>query len=199
MPVQLGAERWRVVGKSRVAEPEFFHIVDFRSALDARGYSLNTIQSYTTAVRQLYEFLLLRGFSGDIEQVAPGHLADFITSLEKRYARSTVNTRLAALRTFFDWLVDNSDANSSPDVTWQERKPDEAIARIDDSVRRIGDATAHELPESVGFALVKKALYLRDMGRHEEMVAVLGEVVRRFGQPTEPDRKSTRLNSSHRT
>jgi integrase/recombinase XerD len=64
----------------------------------------HTRRAYYNAACKFSEFCAERGVT-DLEYVKPVHVAGYIESLRKGFAKPTIKQHLAAIRMLFDWLV----------------------------------------------------------------------------------------------
>lgn len=87
----------------------------FISALSAqRNSSLNTCGAYRTDLRQLADFVAQHGITSWAE-VTPEYISDFVADLRARqYAVTSVARKLAAIKSFFHYLIGSGMLASDP-------------------------------------------------------------------------------------
>jgi integrase/recombinase XerD len=99
----------------------------FRQWLSAQKYIPSTVEKYCGLCKGFCAFI------GDkpMRQVIPLDVSDFITSnLRKTWGDSVVNSRLAALRTFFDFLYMGGVVNTVPPRFIRPRKVTRKLPRV---------------------------------------------------------------------
>ena len=69
---------------------------------------------------------------------------------------------------------------------WERGRSEDALATIDELLRRFGATQKPKLLAGVASALINKGHMLRELGRPEEALATYDEVSRRFGQSETP-------------
>lgn len=67
------------------------HIETFKTYLESKGYSLNTIRAYCFAVQNYYE---------SFETISEYNLHAYLNGLKGKYSGSTINLRISALNTY---------------------------------------------------------------------------------------------------
>ena len=77
----------------------------WRRSLAARRSSPATIDTYTTAVAQLADFLATNGLPGTVTTIRREHVEDFVTDLLEHKAPATAHNRYRGCQAFFNWLV----------------------------------------------------------------------------------------------
>src|SRR5262249_42780598 len=80
------------------------------------------------------------------------------------------------------WRGNSGERNAAFNAAFNE-----AIAVLDDLLRRFGTATEPALRKEVAVALVFKGTALGLLDRNDEEIAVFDDVVRRFGAASEPE------------
>lgn len=100
---------------------------------DERSMSANTTAAYRTDLQQFTQFLQERAIA-DVSEVNDDVLMDFLLTLrERNYANSTVARRLAAAKSFFNYLVSlnviQNDPTRNLDTPRVDRFPPRAITQ----------------------------------------------------------------------
>ena len=81
---------------------------------EEKRFSNNTITAYKNDLSQLAEFLKVHKVA-DWSNVKPSYIMDYFINLrEKSYAPSTTARKVAAVRSFFNYLIDENIAMSDP-------------------------------------------------------------------------------------
>jgi site-specific recombinase XerD len=115
---------------------------EFELMLEAAGKSVQTRRTYSTAVRQLIEFLTDRGMPLEATSIAREHVEAYMADLFRRgKSPATARTRFAGLAIFFGWLVEEGEIGRSPmERMKMPTVPDLPVAVVDDdAVRRLLD------------------------------------------------------------
>src|SRR5438552_7523268 len=84
-----------------------------------------TIKTYREGGKVFHRFLIETGHDLDPKTITKPVVEDFIAKLRETAKDSTVHTRQAALRRFFNWLVDEEIIEKSPLAKIKMGKPDE--------------------------------------------------------------------------
>ncbi|MDR1422176.1 MAG: tyrosine recombinase XerC [Coriobacteriales bacterium] len=78
-----------------------------------RNLSPHTIRAYAGDLASFSAWLIRQGL--DVENIDHRTMRHFLAELSQAsYARTTINRRLSALRSFYDWLVESGDIASNP-------------------------------------------------------------------------------------
>ena len=98
-------------------------IEEFVVALTSeRKSSPNTLGAYRTDLRQLSDFLRLRGVAS-WREVTPAVITDFVLDLRNRaYAPTSIARKVAALKSFFHYLQTRSIISTDPSEALQAPK-----------------------------------------------------------------------------
>lgn len=98
-----------------------------------QGASVNTCGAYTTDLQQLQKFLHAVEVS-QWETVGSEHLVAFLITLrEQRYAPTSIARKLAAMKSFFHYLLENGTISTDPTVSLSAPRVDrEAPQAIED-------------------------------------------------------------------
>jgi integrase/recombinase XerC len=128
----------------------------FLAALEVeKGYSLHTCRAYEQGLREFFDFLALQGGPKDtpkmptVSAVTPLMVRGYLAHLHRRNRKSTIARKLAALRTFFHYLVKHGILRDNPAKALSAPKqakpipdflPVDEIFRFLDAVK--GDSTA---------------------------------------------------------
>ena len=121
------------------------YATSFRLHLEAENDSPRTIQSYMEGLAQFDEFLEHEGLPRMVADIRSEHVKAFVVDLLGRekpngetYSPATARARLAAVRSFYAWLVDedDEDIDSNPAAGVRFPKNPERVMRIptDDEV-----------------------------------------------------------------
>lgn len=87
---------------------------EFELSLRAANKSPNTVSVYTTAVRQLADYLVANGMPTAAASIRREHVEAFLADLLATRSASTAKTRHGGLHVFFTWLVDDGEIPRSP-------------------------------------------------------------------------------------
>lgn len=91
-----------------------FLIPSFERHLKAERKSIQTINSYRTAVSQLADFVASKGMPTRIGRIKREHVESFIVHLLETRSPSTAANRYRSLQQFFKWVVDEGEIRTSP-------------------------------------------------------------------------------------
>jgi integrase len=89
---------------------------------EEKGYSQNTLAAYRNDLSQFAEFL--EGRVADWDQVTRDSIVDYIMTMkaEQEYASSTVARKVAAIKSFFHYLVERGKLQDDPTATLDSPK-----------------------------------------------------------------------------
>lgn len=87
-------------------------ISDFLSFGKLKKWSAKTRRNYEVAVRQLYLYLSTENIT--FSELTPSLVVDFIDSEFGEYSANTVRTKLSVLKSFYEFLISYSRADSQP-------------------------------------------------------------------------------------
>jgi integrase/recombinase XerD len=90
--------------------------------LNEKGYSSNTLAAYRNDLSQFIEFMEPR--VGGWDEVNQNLIIDYIMTMkaDQEYASSTVARKVAAIKSFFHFLVDRGDLEDDPTATLDSPK-----------------------------------------------------------------------------
>jgi len=89
----------------------------FQTALEARGRSPRTIQSYSEACEQLDAFLAARGHSRVLVEIGTRDVEGYIVAVRKQHRPATAAVRFRSLQQFFRWCAEEEEIERSPMLT----------------------------------------------------------------------------------
>ena len=89
-------------------------VASWRRHLRAQRMSPATLLTYTTAVRQLTGFLRANGMPTAVTAIRREHVESWITELLERWKPATAHNRYRAAHTFFGWLAEEGEIDTSP-------------------------------------------------------------------------------------
>ena len=96
-----------------------------------RNYSPHTITSYENDLTHFRDFVMSEGFAPDLVSVRSERVArNYILSLDEELARSTVARRLSAIRSFYDYLLQEGLIESNVFALIQNPKTTKKLPRI---------------------------------------------------------------------
>ncbi len=106
---------------------------DWALSLEAGNKSAATRLSYTTAVRQLADYLGAHGMPTEAANVRREHVEAFLAELLATRSAGTAKTRHGALKTYFAYLVEDGELERSPMEKIRPPKvPDQPVALLSD-------------------------------------------------------------------
>ncbi len=116
-------------------------LVSWRRHLAAENKSARTIQTYTEGIRQLDDFLKLRGMPTDPITITREHIEEFIAELLQRHKPATASNRFRACKSFFGWLVEEGEIAVSPMARMKAPSIPEAPPDVlsEDQIRKLLD------------------------------------------------------------
>jgi len=164
--------------------PDAAHIGSFLSTLSAKnGFSGNTLSAYRIDLAQFNDYLA----SGQGAGIAPAstwaevtrdHLMAFVLYLKERgYATTTVARKLAAVRSFFKYLVSERVVAASPTEEMVSPHVDRALphtvssSELDRLMARLNTTSSDETPELLRDRAMLQLIYATGM-RVGELVAL---------------------------
>jgi site-specific recombinase XerD len=89
-------------------------LTSWRRSLAARRASPATIDTYSTAVGQLADYLAAHGMPDRAVNVRREHIEAFVTDLLEHKAPATAHNRYRGCQAFFNWLVEEGEIRTSP-------------------------------------------------------------------------------------
>jgi site-specific recombinase XerD len=90
------------------------NVASFTRHLRASNLAPNTVDTYTSSVRQLAEWLASQGMPTDVARIRREHVESFIVHLLERWKPNTAANRYRGCQSFFNWLVDEGEIKESP-------------------------------------------------------------------------------------
>ncbi|MEJ2735752.1 MAG: tyrosine recombinase [Anaerolineae bacterium] len=141
---------------------------------EEKGYSSNTLAAYRNDLSQFTAFLEPR--VDRWEQVTQGLIVDYIMVMkaEQEYASSTVARKVAAIKSFFHYLVDQGKLEDDPTATLdspkvRKRLP-KAIAKADVE-RLLAEPAREQTPKALRDRALLEVLYATGL-RVTELVSL---------------------------
>lgn len=106
-------------------------IAGFLAALEGdRGFSLNTVSAYRNDLGQFSLFLRERHGCESWRELSAIHLTDYVLYLrERRYANSTVARKVAAVKSFCHYLVEQTIVRHDPSTELPSPKVDKYVPK----------------------------------------------------------------------
>ncbi len=98
--------------------------------LTAANLSPRTIRSYRDSADLLAGYLAGQGMPTNVAAITREHVQSFITDQLARHKPNTAAVRFAALRVFFNWLVDEGELKATPMARMRKPKLDEHLAPV---------------------------------------------------------------------
>jgi site-specific recombinase XerD len=89
-------------------------VTSWRRSLAARRASPATIDTYSTAVAQLTDYLVAHGMPDRAATIRREHVEAFVTHLLEHKAPATAHNRYRGCQAFFSWLVEEGEIRASP-------------------------------------------------------------------------------------
>jgi len=131
----------------------------------ARGYSANTIKSYSADIEDLSQYLALQKIER-ADQIDLDVLRDWLYAISQRgLAKSSIARKSAAVRSFTAWLLSSGEINTDPGLRLKSPKADRPLPKVvaKDSLVEIFEylarAAATGEPEAIRDQLVFELLY----------------------------------------
>jgi len=131
----------------------------------ARGYSANTIKSYSADIEDLSQYLALQKIER-ADQIDLDVLRDWLYAISQRgLAKSSIARKSAAVRSFTAWLLSSGEITTDPGLRLKSPKADRPLPKVvaKDSLVEIFEyltrAAATGEPEAIRDQLVFELLY----------------------------------------
>jgi integrase/recombinase XerD len=147
--------------------------LDFLAA--EKGYSGNTLAAYRNDLTQFTQYLADQANAtrwGDISQT---QIVDYILHMkELEYASSTVARKVAAIKSFFHYLHDESITQQDPTLTLESPKVKKHLPKAiseDDVERLLAEPTKSDSPKALRDSALLEVLYATGM-RVTELVSL---------------------------
>ena len=109
-----------------------------------RNYSVNTLRAYNKDISAFLEFIASKPNINDISKITEYEIRQYIGSLNRRNGKSTIERKLASLRSFFDFLrkeefISHNPAKLVPSPKKEKNLPkfltvDEVYQLLDDKI-----------------------------------------------------------------
>jgi integrase/recombinase XerD len=167
--------------------PEVASFVDaFLVHLSAeRGLSPHTVRAYAADLRSYLDW----AERASVDPLHPRHrqLRLYLGELDRaKYSRRTIARRLAALRTFFAWLVDREEVASDPTTVLATPKIPSRLPTLvpEDVLRSLLDAPDAGTPEGIRDRAILELLYAAGLRVSEVARLAIGSVDLAQGQVT---------------
>ncbi len=108
-----------------------------------KGYSRHTCRAYDHDLKEFFAALADKGMAGEsgggcLAGITPQTIRGYLGMLHRRNKKRTIARKLAAVRSFFDFLVDREMADKNPAARVQTVKLEKTIPRclsVDDAFR----------------------------------------------------------------
>lgn len=142
-----------------------------------KGYSKNTIAAYRNDLSQLARYLVQeRGMESplDWKKVSKNTIIDYILYLKEReYASSTVARKIAAVKSFFHYLLQSGFLADDPTVTLDSPRVKKRLPRAaaSEDIERLLAAAKGESPKALRDTALLELLYATGM-RVTELISL---------------------------
>ena len=141
---------------------------------EEKGYSQNTIAAYRNDLSQFATYLEGRGLS--VEDVNRDILIDYIMVMksEQEYASSTVARKVAAIKSFFHYLVNQGELEDDPTATLDSPKVRKRLPRAispEDMERLLAEPSREQTPKALRDRALLELLYATGL-RVTELVSL---------------------------
>ncbi len=155
--------------------PFAFRIEQFLTYIsDVKGYSTNTLAAYRNDLTQFLAFL--RGRVDGWEEVNREIIIDYIMSMKanQEYASSTVARKVAAIKSFFHYLVDRGELEDDPTATLDSPRVRKRLPRAisaEDLTRLLSEPGQSQTPKALRDRALLEILYASGL-RVTELVSL---------------------------
>ena len=166
-------------------------ISSFISALSVeKGFSRNTLEAYKNDLTQFVEFLRKRAAKEDKQQLTWGNVdrtmvLDYLVNLrEKSYAPATMARKVAAIKSFFNFLVSEGTLKKSPTEGISGPKVGKALPRaisVEDVEKLLAEPDKVTTPEGKRDKAMLELLYATGMRVSETVSLNVRDVNLRAG------------------
>jgi integrase/recombinase XerD len=141
---------------------------------EEKGYSQNTLAAYRNDLSQFTEFLEER--VGNWDQVARDTIVDYIMTMksDQEYASSTVARKVAAIKSFFHYLVEHGKLEDDPTATLDSPKVRKRLPKAisaDDMERLLSEPAQDETAKALRDRALLEILYATGL-RVTELVSL---------------------------
>jgi integrase/recombinase XerD len=100
-------------------------LMSYQLALEAANRSPRTIETYLESLTRFGEYLVTHALPTDLRAIRQEHIQGFTAELLEHYTPNTADNRFRALRTYFQWLVDEQELDRSPMPRQAPRVPEQ--------------------------------------------------------------------------
>jgi integrase/recombinase XerD len=141
---------------------------------EEKGYSQNTLAAYRNDLSQFIEFLEKHGDGWD--QVTRDTIVDYIMTMksDQEYASSTVARKVAAIKSFFHYLVERGKLQDDPTATLDSPKVHKRLPKAissEDIERLLGEPAHDETSKALRDRALLEILYATGL-RVTELVSL---------------------------
>lgn len=141
---------------------------------EEKGYSQNTLAAYRNDLSQFTDFL--EGRAGDWDEVTRDTIIDYIMAMkaEQEYASSTVARKVAAIKSFFHYLVEHGKLQDDPTATLDSPKVRKRLPKAisaEDMERLLSEPAQDESAKSLRDRALLEILYATGL-RVTELVSL---------------------------
>jgi integrase/recombinase XerD len=141
---------------------------------EVKGYSQNTLAAYRNDLSQFADFL--QGRASDWDQVTRDTIIDYIMMMkgEQEYASSTVARKVAAIKSFFHYLVEHGKLQDDPTATLDSPKVRKRLPKAisaDDMERLLSEPAQDDSAKSLRDRALLEILYATGL-RVTELVSL---------------------------
>lgn len=141
---------------------------------EEKGYSSNTLAAYRNDLSQFMTFLGARVASWD--EVTRNTIMDYIMSMksEQEYASSTVARKVAAIKSFFHYMVDRGKLEDDPTATLDSPKVRKRLPKSiaeEDLERLLNEPAREQTPKALRDRALLEMLYATGL-RVTELVSL---------------------------
>jgi integrase/recombinase XerD len=139
-----------------------------------KGYSPNTLAAYRNDLSQFLTFL--QGRVSGWDEVDRDTILDYVMHMkvEQEYASSTVARKVAAIKSFFHWLVERGQLQDDPTVTLDSPKVRKRLPKAvspDDMERLLNEPAHEQTPKALRDRALLEMLYATGL-RVTELVSL---------------------------
>jgi integrase/recombinase XerD len=141
---------------------------------EVKGYSSNTLAAYNNDLTQFLSFL--RGRIDGWEQVNRQVIIDYIMSMksDQEYASSTVARKVAAIKSFFHYMLDKGELEDDPTATLDSPKVRKRLPKAipaKDLERLLSEPAKEQTPKALRDRALMEVLYATGL-RVTELVSL---------------------------
>ena len=146
---------------------------------EEKGYSANTLAAYRNDLTQFLAFL--RGRVDGWDEVNREIIIDYIMAMkaDQEYASSTVARKVAAIKSFFHYLVDKGELGDDPTATLDSPKVRKRLPKaisVRDLERLLAEPAREQTPKALRDRALLEVLYATGL-RVTELVSLnVGDV-----------------------